>query len=108
MKLPILGKKSGQAAAGVGVMGVAMTGKMLIDLVREVSFDDIKQEAERLPNVLVLATTNSEAEQFARLLTGAETLTGVGLGLIDNQIWNAASYDAIVSHDPLRTGAASR
>jgi uncharacterized protein (DUF697 family) len=104
----MLGKKSGQTASAFGPVGVAMTGKMLFDLVREVSFDDIKDEAERRPNLLVLATTNDEAEQYARLLTGAETLDGVGLGLISNQIWNASTYDAIFIHDPLRTGAATR
>lgn len=108
MKLPGLGKKSGSAATGVGMVGVAMTGKMLFDLVREISFDDIKTEAARLPNLLVVATTNAEAEQYARLLTGAEHLVGVGLGTLDAQIWNASSYDAIVVHDPMRTGASRR
>ena len=108
MKLPLISKKSDQAAASVGVLGVAMTGKMLFDLVREVSFDDIKDEANRPPSLLVMATTNDEAEQFARLLTGEENPIGVGTGTIDKQIWNATSYDAIVVHDPLSTGAAAR
>ena len=108
MKLPLISKKSDQAAASVGVLGVAMTGKMLFDLVREVSFDDIKDEANRPPSLLVMATTNDEAEQFARLLTGEGNPIGVGTGTIDKQIWNATSYDAIVVHDPLSTGAAAR
>jgi uncharacterized protein (DUF697 family) len=102
------GKGESAAASGLGVMGVAMTGKMLFDLVREVSFDDIKDEAARPPRFLVMATSNAEAEQFARLVTGAEDLTGVGLGTIDTQVWNATSYDAILVHDPLNTGAAKR
>ena len=107
MAIPFLSKKGESAATGLGVVGVAMTGKMLFDLVREVSFDDIKNEANRPPSLLVMATTNDEAEQYARLLTGEENPIGVGLGTIDKPIWNATSYDAIVVHDPFRTGAAS-
>ena len=56
MKLPLISKKSDQAAASVGVLGVAMTGKMLFDLVHEVSFDDVKDEANRPPSLLAMAT----------------------------------------------------
>ncbi len=108
MAIPLLSKKSDSAATGVGVVGLAMTGKMLVDLVREVSFDDIKDEANRPPSLLVVATTNDEAEQHARLLTGQENPIGVGIGTIDKPIWNATSYDAIVVHDPLNSGAAAR
>lgn len=101
-------KAGSGAATGLGVVGAAATVKTMYDVFKEVSFDDIRDESSRPPRLLFLATTPEEAEQYARLLTGSEQLTGVGIGTLATDIWNANSYDAIVVHDPLNTGASAR
>jgi uncharacterized protein (DUF697 family) len=108
MKLFNKKNTTGKTAGGLGVLGAATTVKVMYDVIREVSFDDIRDEATRAPRLLVLATTSEEAEQFARLVTGVESLQGIGVGTLDTEVWNAGSYDAVVVHDPLNSGAAQR
>ena len=97
--------KSGSASKGldrgttVGALGALAAAKTMIDVMREVSFDDIRDEATRTPRVLVLAPTAEEADTVARLLTGSETLPGVGLGTLETPVGDPAGYDAIVVSD---------
>jgi uncharacterized protein (DUF697 family) len=102
------GAGSGKIATGLGMFGAVGTVKTLYDVMREVSFDDIRDEANRAPRMLVLATTSEEAEQYARLITGTEAMLGIGVGTLDTQVWNVGGYDAVVVHDPLNSGAAQR
>jgi uncharacterized protein (DUF697 family) len=103
MKLLKRGKAS-EVKTSIGVLGAIATTKRMIDVVREISFDDVRNEAMRPPSMLVLAPTVDEAERIARLLTGNTDLNGVSASALDTEIWNRASYDAIVVNDPEMSG----
>jgi uncharacterized protein (DUF697 family) len=93
------GGKGLDKGATVGALGALATAKTMFDVLREVSFDYIRDEATRTPRVLVLAESDAEADAIARLLTGSETLVGVGLGTLATPVADPAGYDAIVVRD---------
>lgn len=102
------GSKGLDRGTTVGALGALAAAKTMIDVMREVSFDDIRDEATRTPRLLVLAPTEDEADAVARLLTGSETLPGVGLGTLETPVGDPAGYDAIVVKDVPGGGAALR
>src|SRR3954453_12005699 len=100
--------KMKKAAFGVGMVGTAVNAKAMWDVVREISFDQVRELATRPPKMLVLAATTPEAERIARLLIGSEDLTGVGLGALDTDVWNLAAYDVIFVHESAPASTSNR
>lgn len=98
--MKLLKRNSTEVKTSIGVFGAIATTKRMIDVVREVSFDDIRDQAMRPPSLLVLAPTSEEAERIARLLTGNSDLNGVSVGTLETEVWTRANYDAIVVNDP--------
>ncbi len=97
-----------KAALGVGLAGTAVNAKAMWDVVREISFDQVRDLATRPPKMLVLAATTPEAERIARLLIGSDDLSGVGLGALDMDVWNLAAYDAIFVHESAPAATSKR
>lgn len=98
--MKLLKRNSSEVKTSIGVLGAIATTKRMVDVVREISFDDVRDEAMRPPSMLVLAATTEEAERVARLLTGNTDLNGVTVGPLDTEVWSRAQYDAIVVNDP--------
>ena len=97
-----------KAALGMGLVGSAVNAKAMWDVVREISFDQVRELATRPPRMLVLAATTPEAERIARLLIGSEDLSGVGLGALDTDVWNLAAYDVIFVHESAPAATSNR
>ena len=57
-------------SGGLGLLG---TVRGMVSVLREMSFDDVRDDAERAPSVLVLAMSGDDAAAFGRLLTGNHT-----------------------------------
>ncbi len=98
--MKLLKRNKSEVKTSIGVLGAIATTKRMVDVVREISFDDVRDEAMRPPSLLVLAETTEEAERIARLLTGNPDLNGVTVGTLETEVWNRANYDAIVVNDP--------
>jgi uncharacterized protein (DUF697 family) len=98
--MKLLKRNSSEVKTSIGVFGAIATTKRMVDVVREISFDDIRDQAMRPPSLLVLAQTSEEAERIARLLTGNSDLNGVSVGTLETEVWTRANYDAIVVNDP--------
>jgi uncharacterized protein (DUF697 family) len=96
------------AALGVGMVGGAVNAKAMWDVVREISFDQVRELATRPTKMLVLAATASEAERIARLLVGSEDLSGVDFGPLDTDVWNLAAYDVIFVHESAPAATSKR
>ena len=97
-----------KAAFGVGLVGTAVNAKAMWDVVREISFDQVRELATRPPKMLVLAATTPEAERIARLLIGSDDMSGVGLGALDTDVWNLAAYDVIFVHESAPASTSNR
>src|SRR6478609_6965006 len=97
-----------KAALGVGLVGSAVNAKAMWDVVREISFEQVRELATRPPRMLVLAATTPEAERIARLLIGSEDLSDVGLGALDTDVWNLAAYDVIFVHESSPAATSNR
>jgi len=97
-----------KAALGMGLVGSAVNAKAMWDVVREISFDQVRELATLPPRMLVLAATTPEAERIARLLIGSEDLSGVGLGALDTDVWNLAAYDVIFVHESAPAATSKR
>jgi len=91
--------KAKNAALGIGILGSAVNAKATWDVVREISFEQVRELATRPTKMLVLASTTPEAERIARLLVGSEELSGIELGTLDTDVWNIAAYDVIFVHE---------
>jgi len=93
-----LKRSTGQAT---GVFG---TVRNTVNVLREIRFDEIRDEAETPPHLLVLAPDAAQAEDLARLLTGvahAPTVTARALNDVPRDL---GQFDAIVVFDPHHTG----
>lgn len=98
--MKLLKRNKSEVKTSIGVLGAIATTKRMVDVVREISFDDVRDEAMRPPSMLVLAPSTDEAERIARLLTGNSDLNGITIGTLDTEVWSRSQYDAIVVNDP--------
>jgi uncharacterized protein (DUF697 family) len=76
------------------------TAKNLMQVLRELSLDEIREEAERPPRVLVLAATLEDADAVAENLTGEYRSPYVTALRLDTTIDRIDVYDAVVLFDP--------
>ncbi len=82
--------------------------RTMLGVLREVSLDEIREQAERAPRLLIVATTIDEARRLGLVLTGPEGESATFLRAVDEPIDSAGPIDAAVVWDPERTGAGSR
>ncbi len=77
-----------------------------ISVLREISFDDVRTDAETIPRVLVLAPTANEARELGRRLVGANGDLAFTARELQSPPPELDRYDAIVVHDPAQVGVA--
>jgi uncharacterized protein (DUF697 family) len=82
--------------------------RTMMRVLREVSLDEIRQQAESTPRLLVVAPTSDEARRLGLALSGPEGQFASLFRSIDEPINIAGGVDAAVVWDPVRSGAASR
>ena len=100
--MPVLGAAKRD---GLGPLG---TLRSFVSVLREVSFDEVRDQAETVPRVLVLAPDASIARRIGIALTGAGDELAVTGRELNAPIADAERFDAIVVFDPERTAALAR
>ncbi len=88
-----------------GALGAMRT---MLDVLREVSLDELREQAEKTPRLLLVAPDAEEARRLGHALTGPEGEFATVLRTVDGPIESIGDTDAAVVWDPQRTGAASR
>ena len=82
--------------------------RTMLGVLREVSLDDIREQAETTPRLLIVAPNSDEARRLGLAVTGPEGQFATLLRAADEPIESIGQVDAAVVWDPERTGAGSR
>ena len=82
--------------------------RTMVNVLREVSLDELRQQAEMPPRLLIVAASGDEARTLGRSLTGLEGEFTTIYRAADEPIDSLGRIDAVVVWDRNRTGAASR
>ena len=98
----LTGRARGQR---VGPLGTIRT---FVSVLREMSFDQVREDAELVPRLLVLAPDDETATRLGAALAGTEGSAAVTAKALDAQLRELGRFDAVVVFDPERTGAAAR
>lgn len=98
---PIIGSK-GSAFGAVGTL------RNFMSVLREISFDEVRDEAETLPRLLILAPSIAVARQLGTALVGPEGELAVTAREVLAALPELTPYDAAIVLDPERTGVATR
>jgi len=103
-------KQSIQEFGGITVQkfGALDSMRTMLSVLREVSLDEIREQAETPPRLLIVAPTADEARRLGLELTGPEGQSMTNFRAVDEPIESVAQIDAAVVWDPERTGAGSR
>jgi uncharacterized protein (DUF697 family) len=88
-----------------GAVGAMRT---MIDVLREVSLNELREQAELPPRLVVVAPDAEQARRLGHALTGPEGQFATIYRAVDEPIDSIGHTDAAVVWDPERTGAASR
>jgi len=91
-----------QRFGGLGAM------RTMMDILREVSLEELREQAETAPKLLVVAPNADEARRLGLALTGPEGQFSTIYRAVDEPIESVGGIDAAVIWDPERTGAGSR
>lgn len=93
-------KKAVESSGSLG------TVRNFVSVLREISFDEVRDQAQTIPRLLILAPTSGEARELGLRITGHAgevAITARELGSLPNDL---DRFEAIVVHDPLSTGVA--
>jgi uncharacterized protein (DUF697 family) len=76
------------------------TAKGVWSIIRELSLDEIRDQAELPPRILVLSNSRGDAERVAANVTGLPYSGYVTFGRLDQPLSDIGSFDAAVIFDP--------
>ena len=82
--------------------------RTMLGVLREVSLDEIREQAETTPRLLIVATLADDARRLGSAVTGPEGQSATIFRSVDEPIESVGRIDAAVIWDPQRTGAGSR
>jgi uncharacterized protein (DUF697 family) len=89
-------------------LGALDSMRTMMNVLREVSLDDIRDQAETTPRLLIVAPTADSARRLGLALTGPEGQFSSIFRAVDEPVDSVGRLDAAVVWDPERTGAGSR
>src|SRR5215217_7705376 len=92
----------------VQTFGALDSMRTMLGVLREVSLDEIRGQAETPPRLLIVATTADEARRLGLAVTGPEGQFATIFRGVDEPIDSVGQVDAAIVWDPKRTGAGSR
>ncbi|CAA9538292.1 MAG: hypothetical protein AVDCRST_MAG73-1639 [uncultured Thermomicrobiales bacterium] len=87
--------------------GAFGTLRSFVSVVREMSFDDVRDEMETKPRLLVIAPDEDAARALGDALGGDRASGTVVARALGGEPGDLMNYDAVVVHDPDDTGAVS-
>ena len=76
------------------------TAKGVWNIIRELSLDDIREQAEQPPQLLILSDQTDTAKRIAAALTGLDDPTSVTIRSLEAPSQDASNFDAVVLYDP--------
>lgn len=82
--------------------------RTMVSVLREVSLDDIREQAELTPRFLVVGPSVEQARRLGLALTGPEGQFSTRVHAVDEPLDSLEQINAAVVWDPERTGAGSR
>jgi uncharacterized protein (DUF697 family) len=82
--------------------------RTMVGVLREVSLDEIRQQAETTPRLLIVGPTTEQARQLGLAITGPEGQFATLFRAVDEPVEASGRFDAAIIWDAERTGAASR
>ena len=82
--------------------------RTMMDVLREVSLEEIREQAETAPRLLVVGPSGEAARALGQALTGPEGQFSTLYRAVDEPVDAGGRIDAAVVWDPERTGAGSR
>lgn len=89
-------------------LGALDAMRSMMSVLREVSLEDIREQAETTPRLLIVAPTAEGARRLGLATTGPEGQFASIFRAVDEPIDSMGRLDAAVVWDPERTGASSR
>lgn len=98
---PVTGGK-GSAFGAVGTL------RNFMSVLREISFDEVRDEAETLPRLLILAPSIGAARQLGAALVGVEGELAVTAREVLAPLPELSPFDVAVVLDPERSGVTTR
>jgi uncharacterized protein (DUF697 family) len=76
------------------------TAKGVWSVIRELSLDEIREQAELPPRLLILSNLGDSADRVAANITGVESSGFVTIRHLDDPVADAAAFDAVIVFDP--------
>lgn len=76
------------------------TAKGVWNVIRELSLDDIREEALRAPSLLMLSNHRDEAERIASEVTGLTNSQYVTVRRLDEPALDTGNFDIVIAYDP--------
>lgn len=101
----MFGGPGGMTVQRIGALDSMRT---MMSVLREVSLDDIREQVDAAPRLLVVAPSAEAARRLGLALTGPEGQFSTIYRAVDEPIDAVGRLDASVVWDPERTGAGSR
>lgn len=89
-----------------GPIGAVGTVRSFMNVVKDIDFEETRNNAEQVPSILVLATGGDRVQKAANLLFGEDDRNGVvARGWEDaKQDFDPTRYDVVIVYDPDGTG----
>lgn len=100
--MPAFGRATPQRVGALGAL------RSFVGVLRELSFDEVREQAETPPRLLVLGPDPALARRLGVALVGPPGELAVVPRGLDATLEEMERYDAVVVHDPAATGAAAR
>jgi len=91
-----------------GGFGTIGTLRNFVNVLREISFDQVRDEAEMIPRLMILAPTVGAARQLGLGLVGPEGELAVTARELMAPVNDLAPFDAVIVFDPERLGTVTR
>jgi uncharacterized protein (DUF697 family) len=82
--------------------------RTMLGVLREVSLDEIREQAETTPRLLFVGPSADDARRLGEAVAGPEGQSATMVRTVDEPIDSVGRLDAAVIWDPERTGAGSR
>jgi uncharacterized protein (DUF697 family) len=84
----------------VGAIATIGTFKNFVDLLREMSFEEEREQAERMPRILVIAPSDEIGRKIGDLVTGVSNSAAVSIWPLDSSGRDSAAFDIVIVNDP--------
>lgn len=89
-------------------LGALDSMRTMLSVLREVSLEDLREQVETTPRLLIVAPSSDAARRLGLALTGPEGQFSTIFRAVDEPVDSVGRLDAAIIWDPERTGAGSR